>query len=45
MGWFILGFFVGACGCALGALFCAQDNTVIDLGDGSAIKMELIKKD
>ena len=45
MGWFILGFVVGGICCALGALFCAQDNTVIDLSDGTAIKMELIKKD
>lgn len=45
MGWFILGFCVSAICCAFGALYCAQDGEVIDLGDGYAIKMELIKKD
>ena len=45
MGWFIFGFCVSAILCALGALYCAQDGEVIYLGDGYAIKMELIKKD
>ena len=44
MGWFILGFFVGAICCTLGALYCAKDGDVIDLGDGYAIKLEFIKK-
>ena len=45
MGWFILGFFVGAICCCLGVLLCAKDSDIIDLGDGHAIKLEFIKKD
>ena len=45
MGWFILGFCVGAICCTLGALYCAKDGDVIDLGNGHAIKLEFIKKD